>query len=110
MKNRNARPERSSSVLGSDIAGVERKMQEYEYVKAPREYARTRPDETCSGKYSMSSARMEVSDYGNPFAHLFTRAPALHKCDRECAKWPFDPTTALPQPQKYLSILYCAYI
>ena len=49
-------------------------------------------------------------NYGNPFAHLFTRAPALHKCDRECAKWPFDPTTALPQPQKYLSILYCAYI
>ena len=48
--------------------------------------------------------------YGNPFAHLFTRAPALHKCDRECAKWSLDPTTAVPWPQKYLGILYCVYI
>ena len=53
---------------------------------------------------------LQTKYYGNPFAHLFTRAPALHKCDRECAKWPFDPTKALPWPQKYLSIVYCIYI
>ena len=34
--------------------------------------------------------------YGNPFAHLFSRAPALHKFDRECAKWPFHHKTAFP--------------
>ena len=46
--------------------------------------------------------------YGNPFAHLFTRAPPLHKCDRECAKWTFNPNAAHPQPQKVSehSLLY----
>ena len=54
-----------------------------------RTHACTRRRRHCAwrtGRVTYVCTERQSALYGNPFAHLFSRAPPLHKCATECAK------------------------